>query len=83
MKNKEKRKTWEYVPVLDGPSTYWEGAVDGKRTRTLRTASYRDDDARSDSDDDPEDLFKPGKDDASSSDESATESIPKKKFSPW
>ena len=80
-KTKEKRQTWEYVPVVDGPSTYWEGAVDGKRTRTLRTASYCDDDDRSDSDDNPEDLFKPGKDYASSSEESATKPSAKKKVS--
>jgi hypothetical protein len=75
-KTKEKRQIWAHVPVVDGPSTYWQGGVDGKRTRTLRTASYRDDDARSDSDDDPEDLLKPGKDYASSSEESVTEAIP-------
>jgi hypothetical protein len=80
-KTKEKRQTWAYVPVVDGPSTYWECGVDGKRTRTLRTASYRDDDARSDLDDDPEDLFKPGKDYASSSEESVTEPSAKKKVS--
>ena len=56
--------------------------MDGKRTRTLRTASYRDDDAHSDSEDDPEDLFKPGKDYASSSDESVTEPSAKKKVCP-
>ncbi len=43
------------------------------------TASYRDDDARSDSEDDPEELFKPQKDDKSSSDESATQPIAKNK----
>ena len=80
-KTKEKRQTWAYVPVVDGPSTYWECGVHGKRTRTLRTASYRDDDVRSDSDDDPEDLFKPGKDYASSSEESVTEPSAKKKVS--
>jgi hypothetical protein len=40
-KIKEKRQTWEYVPVLDGPSTYWQGAVEGKRTQFGRCAQHR------------------------------------------
>ncbi len=50
-KKKERRQTWAYELAVEGPSTYWEVGVEGKRTRTTRTVSYRDDDARSDSED--------------------------------
>jgi hypothetical protein len=66
-KRKETRQRWEYKPVLDSASCYWDVGVEGKRKRTLANASYRDDDARSDSEDDAEDLFKPGRDDENSS----------------
>ncbi len=56
--------------------------MEGKRTRTMSTASYRDDDARSESDDGPEDLFKLQKDEESSSEECAHEPIAKKKVPP-
>ena len=81
-KRKVKGPTWEYVPAVEATATYWAGGVEGKRTRTMCTASYRDDDARSDSEDDPEELFKPQKDDESSSDDSATEPLAKKKVTP-
>jgi hypothetical protein len=58
-KMKEKRQTWTYEPVVEATATYWDGRVEGKRTRTMGTVSYRDDDARSDSEDDPEELFRP------------------------
>ncbi len=65
-KVREKRQLWAYEPAVDRASKYWDVGVEGKKTRTVRTASYRDDDARSDSEDDPEDLFKPQKDEESS-----------------
>ncbi len=78
-KRKENRGTWSYEPAVDDASTYWDVGMEGKRRRTMCTASYRDEDARSDSNDDPEDLFKPHKDDeSSSSEDSANEPIGKK-----
>ena len=65
-RKEKKRQTWTYEPVVEATATYWDGRVEGKRTRTMGTVSYRDDDARSDSEDDPEELFKPQKDDESS-----------------
>ena len=50
------------MPVHESEPCYWDVRVDGKRPRTLANASYRDDDARSESEDDPEDVFKPGRD---------------------
>jgi hypothetical protein len=81
-KRKQKRPTWEYVPAVDAPGTYWAGVVEGKRARTMCTVSYRDNDARTDSEDDPEELFKPQKEDESSSDDSATEPRAKEKVNP-
>ena len=80
-KRNQKRPTWEYVPAVDDTAKYWGGGVEGKRTRTMCTASYRDDDARSDSEDDPDELFQPQKADDSSSDESATVPSAKNKVS--
>ncbi len=46
--------------------------MEGKRKRTIANSSYCDEDARSDSESDPEDLFKPNKgDDASSESDDA------------
>jgi hypothetical protein len=46
--------------------------VEGKRQQTLANTSYCDEDARSDSESDPEDLFKPNKEDDSSSESDDT-----------
>lgn len=67
-KRKESTQRWEYVPAIDSASTYWDKGVEGKRQRTIANSSYCDDDARSDSESDPEDLFKPNKEDDASSD---------------
>ncbi len=49
-KRKEKRQLWAYEPAADrSASKYWDVGVEGKRTQTVRKASYREDDARSDS----------------------------------
>jgi hypothetical protein len=80
-KRKDQRQKWTYEPVVEGPATYWDGRVEGKRSRTMCTVSYRDEDARSDSEDDPAELFKPQKADESSSAESDNEVIAKKKVS--
>jgi hypothetical protein len=39
-KRKEKRQTWTYEPVVEGPATYWDGRVKGKRTRTIYGYSF-------------------------------------------
>ena len=67
-KRKESTQRWEYVSAIDSASTYWDKGVEGKRQRTIANSSYCDDDARSDSESDPEDLFKPNKEDDASSD---------------
>ncbi len=64
---KPKRQLWEYEPVVDSASKYWGVEVEGKRTRTLHKASYAEEDARSDSEDDPEDAFNPQRKEESSS----------------
>jgi hypothetical protein len=62
---KQKRQLWEYEPAVDSASKYWDVGVEGKRTRTLNKASYAEEDARSDSEEDPEDLFKPQREEES------------------
>jgi hypothetical protein len=52
--------------------------VEGKRKRTLANSSYCDEDARSDLESDPEDLFKPNKEDDSSSESDDTVSAKEK-----
>ena len=59
------------MPVHESEPCYWDVRVDGKRPRTLANASYRDDDARSESEDDPEDVFKPGREHDNSSESDA------------
>jgi hypothetical protein len=81
-KRKEKRRTWEYVPAVVATATYWAGGVEGKRRRTMCSASYRDEDAQSDSENDPEELFRPQKEDECSSDDSGAEPFAKKKVPP-
>ena len=76
-----KRQLWEYEPAVDSASKYWDVGVEGKRTRTLNKASYAEEDARSDSEEDPEDLFKPQREEESSS-ESENEPIAKKLVTP-
>jgi hypothetical protein len=70
-KKKKKRKQsthgWDYVPAIDSASTYWDKAVEGTRKRTIANSSYCDEEARSDSESDPEDLFQPNKEDDASS----------------
>ncbi len=73
---KEKKKAstqrWEYIPAIDSASTYWDKGVEGKRKRTIANSSYCDEDARSESESDPEDLFKPNKEDDCSSESDET-----------
>ena len=61
------RQRWEYEPAVDSASKYWDKVVEGKRKRTVNKASYAEEDARSDSEDDPEDLFQPQREEESSS----------------
>jgi hypothetical protein len=71
-KRKERTHGWDYVPAIDSASTYWDKGVEGTRKRTIANSSYCDDDARSDSESDPEDLFQPNKEvDASSESDDA------------
>jgi hypothetical protein len=77
-RRKHKRQLWDYdEPAVDNTSKYWDVAVEGKRTRTLTKASYAEEDARSDSEEDPEDVFKPQREESSSSG-SGSEPIAKK-----
>ena len=62
-----KRQRWEYEPAVDSASKYWDKGVEGKRKRTVNKASYAEEDARSDSEDDPEELFQPQREEESSS----------------
>ena len=75
---KDKRQLWEYQPAVDNASKYWDVEIEGKRSRTLVKASYCENDAQSESDDDPEEEFKLQREDAASS-QSDEESGPKKK----
>jgi hypothetical protein len=78
--SRHKRDTWEnYEPALDNASKYWD--VEGKRRRNLTQPSYAEDEARADSEDDPEDAFNPTTGEESSS-ESDNTPIAKKIVSP-
>jgi hypothetical protein len=72
---------WEYQPAIDNASKYWDVEIEGKRSHKLAKASYCEDDAQSESDDDPEEEFKLQREDAASS-ESDDEPTPKKKVTP-
>jgi hypothetical protein len=79
---RQKREFWEYYdPALHIASKYWDVGVEGKRRRTLTTPSYVEHEARSDSEDDPEDAFNP-QTAVESSSESDNEPIAKKLVSP-
>jgi hypothetical protein len=71
-KRKESAQRWEYIPVIDSASTYWDKGVEGKRKRTIANSSYCDEDASSESESDPEDLFKANKEDDCSSESDET-----------
>jgi hypothetical protein len=80
--SRKKRKFWEYYePALDNASKYWDVVVEGQRRRNLTKPSYAEDDARFDSEDDPEDAFNPQTGEESSS-QSDNEPIAKKLVSP-
>jgi hypothetical protein len=78
---KDKRQLWEYQPAVDNASKYWDVEIEGKRSRRLVKASYCEDDAQSESDNDSEEEFKMQREDAASS-ESDDEPTPKKKVTP-
>jgi hypothetical protein len=80
-RRKQKRQLWEYQPEVENASKYWDVEFEGKRTRTLNKASYAEEDARSDSEDDREDAFQPQREEESSSG-SDNEPITKKLVSP-
>ena len=77
--SRQKRESWE--PALDNASKYWDVEVKGKRRRNLTKPSYAEAEARSDSEDDPEDAFNP-QTGVESSSESDNEPIAKKFVSP-
>ena len=80
--SRQKREFWEYYePALDNASKYWDVGVEGKRRRNLTKPSYAEDEARADSEDDPEDAFNPTTGEESSS-ESDNTPIAKKIVSP-
>ena len=80
--SRRKREYWEYYdPALDNASKYWDVGVEGKRRTQLLKPSHAEDDARCDSEDDPEDAFNPTTGEESSS-ESDNTPIAKKFVSP-
>ena len=80
--SRQKREFWDYYePALDNASKYWDVGVEGKRRRNLTKPSYAEDEARLDSEDDPEDAFNP-QTAVESSSESDNEPIAKKSVSP-
>jgi hypothetical protein len=78
---KDKRQLWEYQPAVDNASKYWDVEIEGKRSRRSLKASYCEDDAQSESDNDSEEEFKLQREDAASS-ESDDEPSSKKKVTP-
>jgi hypothetical protein len=71
-KRKQSAQRWEYIPANESASTYWDKGVEGKRKRTIANSSYCDEDASSESENDPEELLKANKEDDCSSESDET-----------